>query len=49
MKLFELKKPSLNEELISFLEEEESQDYETEKTVMDMIHNIRKNGFKSRI
>lgn len=47
MKLFELKKPFLNEELKLFLEEEESQDYETEKIVMDMIYNIRKNGFKS--
>ena len=47
MKLFELKKPSLNKELISFLEENESHDHETEKIVMDMIHNIRKNGFKS--
>ena len=49
MKFFELKKTSSNKELLSFLKEEESQDFEIEKTVLDMIHNIRKNGFNSII
>ncbi len=47
MKLFELKKPFLNEELLSFLEEEETKEYEVEKAVTEMIYNIRKNGFKA--
>jgi histidinol dehydrogenase len=49
MKLFELNTSSLNEELLSFLEEEEALDYEVEKTVLNMISDIRKNGFNSII
>ncbi len=47
MKIFELNKPYLNKELSSFIEEEELKDYKIEKKVLDMINDIRKNGFKA--
>jgi histidinol dehydrogenase len=49
MKYFKIKGNSLSEELIEFLEEQEQTDIKIEKTVLEMMKNIRTRGFSALV
>ncbi|HOV14640.1 MAG TPA: histidinol dehydrogenase, partial [Spirochaetota bacterium] len=47
MRLFEIYSNSISDELKLFLEEEEDFNFEVEKTVLEMMNNIKKNKFEA--